>query len=40
MVSGGTKSFSRDSSVGEGLTPTGSEAVRVDLGGRKRVVLE
>lgn len=40
VVSGGTKSFSRDSSVGEGLTVTDFEAVRVDLGGRKRVVLE
>jgi len=41
VVSGGTKSFSRDSSVAEGfVTVTGSEVVRVDLGGRKRVVLE
>ena len=40
VVSGGTKSFSRDSSVGEGLTVKGCEVVRVDLGGRKRVASE
>jgi len=40
VVSGGTKSFSRDSSVAEGfVTVTGTEVVIVDLGGRKRVVL-